>query len=240
MDDNIVDAKDIWFKYDDEWVINNQSLSIENGEVISIVGSNGSGKTTLSKLLVGELTPNRGEIHRRSSFSYTIRYQDYSKNLLPWYSARYNYKLASNDDGSTITRKWFEVGNYERWKDQKVSSLSGGQKQILSIICTLVMPADCVVLDEPFSAIDPERKSELWDVLYEWQKELEISIIVISHLIDEAISLADRLMVMKSGTNENVIYKKQSNKKPSKYLSTKESDEFRKKVSKSFYGISDI
>lgn len=240
MSKNIIEAKKIWFKYDEEWIIRNQSINIKSGEILSIVGSNGSGKTTLSKLLIGELNPNRGSIDRKSNFSSTIRYQNYKKNLLPWYSAEYNYGLIKKENEKRkISSRWLEVGNFGRWKSQKVSSLSGGQKQILSIICTLAMPADCIVLDEPFSAIDPNRKSKLWNVLYKWQRSKSVSIIMISHLIDEAISLGDRVMVMKSDKEENITYRKSINEKPSVYLSRDESDYLRKKVSKSFYGIGD-
>lgn len=217
--DNIIEISNLTFEYTDNdnrnMVIDDLSLSIERGSFTVILGHNGSGKSTLAKLCNGLLKPAKGtvmvdgmstadeacenEIHRRVGLVFqnpdnqivaTIVEEDVAfgpENLglePPIIRERVNDALKSVD--------MFE------YKDHAPHKLSGGQKQRVAIAGIIAMQPDCIVLDEPTAMLDPRGRAEVVDTIYRLNKEKGITILLITHYMEEAEN-ADRVIVMDKG-----------------------------------------
>lgn len=238
----IIALEDVSFRYHEKqnWILKNVRFSIEPGEIICLVGANGSGKTTLGKLMVGELLPIAGAVRKNDNSKTCIRYQNYEKNLLPWYTAKHNLELCTpNSENHHSFSEWLKIANYEAWKNQTVHSLSGGQKQILSVVSTLFLEYEIVLLDEPFSAIDPSKIMKFWNLLREWSKARNVTLIVITHDLDEAIALGDKVFILSnpaSGDIRSFAVKREA-RSDENFLVSSYAQELRQDIMDTFYGI---
>ena len=184
-------------------IIDGLDLEVRRGEVLVIVGGSGVGKTTLLHALAGLTTPDSGSIDIASS---GLVFQQ--PLLLPWLSVRQNVKLGfrfkanrgrisggrrANDAAvkSLLTRL-----GIAQLADRKPSELSGGQAQRVAIARTIIASPEILLLDEPFSALDAATRSNLQQWLLELRQELSLTIVLVTHDIDEAITLGDRIVLL--------------------------------------------
>lgn len=193
----ILEVKNISFSYEkDKNLIENLSFSLDENEFISIVGSSGCGKSTIIKLISGIKNINSGEIIGKKT-----AYMPQKDLLLPWRTVLENIILPVE-----LSRKNLEKGkkraisylkrlNLEEYINKYPYELSGGMKQRVSFIRTLLTDADILLLDEPFSALDAITKESLQKWLLEVLKEFNKSVIFITHDINEALFLSDRILV---------------------------------------------
>lgn len=194
-------------------VLNNINFNIKDGEIIAIVGSSGCGKSTLLNILADIDKEYTGKILKKGSTGYMLQ-QD---ALLPWLSVYENIMLPKkfkyNIDEKYVIKM---LGKYNLldFKDKLPNSLSGGMKQRVAFIRTLVTKPKILLLDEPFSALDYQTRLILENDIYDLIKKEKITTVIVTHDISEACALADRIVVLtkRPGSIKNIYDIKLKNK----------------------------
>ena len=198
-------------------VLGGLSLTITPGELVSIVGLSGSGKSTLLRLLIGLDRDYQGEIRvggelvRGPSLDRGIVFQEH--RLFPWLNVRDNVglglersKLSAAEKASAV-REHIELVGLGGFEDAFPHQLSGGMAQRAAIARALVNRPSILLLDEPFGALDARTRSNLQQELQRiWQAE-KISMVLVTHDVDEAVYLGDRVVVLEPhpGRVERII-----------------------------------
>lgn len=208
-------------------VVNNLSLSISNGEIVSVLGASGCGKSTLLNLIAGLITPSAGkmELARHAIKSkQQIGYIFQDDALFPWCTVESNLMLVAqmNKEASRASvkeriLKYLQIFHLNSATlGQYPSQLSGGMRQRVSIIQTLMFNPDLILLDEPFAALDFFTKLHLESEFYQLIKEQKKAALLVTHDIDEAIAMSDRILIMTNGSisNEFKIDFEESNRSP--------------------------
>ena len=173
-------------------VLEDFSLDIRKGELITIVGPSGCGKTTILRMLAGLIPPTSGQIligNRECTAPGADRgmvFQDFA--LFPWRSVRKNVEFGleiaglSKEERRERADKYLKIVGLEKFADHRVHELSGGMKQRVAIARAMVTNPDVILMDEPFGALDLEKTDQ--------------TIIFITHSVDEAVYLSDRIVVL--------------------------------------------
>lgn len=196
---NVLEVENISFTYGEGLLIDNISFSLEKNEFLSIVGSSGCGKSTIIKLIVGIEKAEKGNIHGLST-----GYMPQKDLLLPWRTVLENILLPVElskkskdnlEEGKTKAEEYLKKLNLYEYKNKLPHELSGGMRQRVSFLRTLLTEADILLLDEPFSALDAITKEYLQKWLLDTLKEFNKSIVFITHDINEALFLSDRILV---------------------------------------------
>ncbi len=194
-------------------IFNNVNLSIKKGETVTILGKSGYGKTTLANIICGYLEPTNGNVFvnglNTNSPSKERVMVNQSDDLFDWMSIEENMKIATKDVAK-INRYLIAV-NLINLKNEYPHKLSGGMRKKLSLARALAANPSILVLDEPFSYLDHSTKSELFLFLSKNLKKAKTTTILITHDIDEAIYLSDRIFVLSNtggGTLKEFLFKK--------------------------------
>lgn len=187
--------------YNHKKVLSDISLFVEKGELLVIVGPSGSGKTTLLRC-IADLLEYDGIIEKKEKVSYVFQ----EAKLFPHLSAYEN--IAFGTDFKNAKKEEIErIADLLKVKDclnRKPSELSGGQAQRISIARALIDQREILLMDEPFSSLDPVLKEELLEEIRNLHKKLNNTIIYVTHNQEEAISLADRIVILKDGILQQV------------------------------------
>lgn len=193
-------------------VLHNISFDIHKGEVVSLLGKSGCGKSTLLNCIGGFEPINTGSITLHSqpvtkpSKHCVMLMQNYG--LLPWRSVRKNVELSL--EGNALTKAEIRdkadyylqlVGLHDR-ANAMTSELSGGMQQRVAIARALAIQPEVILMDEPFGALDTFTRYYLQDELLQIQQRENTTIILVTHDIDEAIYLSDRIFIMKANPGE--------------------------------------
>lgn len=206
----MLELKEITKSFDGVTVLNHINLSIEDGEIVSILGSSGSGKTTLLNTILGIIQPDGGEILYNGvditavpmeDRGFNIVFQDYA--LFPNLNAYENivYGLRNKPDISTkeeIEDLIDRLGLADHLT-KEIEQLSGGQKQRVALARTLVMKPKILLLDEPLSALDGVIKESIKAKIKEIARDLNLTTIIVTHDPEEALSLSDKVMILGGG-----------------------------------------
>ncbi len=197
-------------------VVKDINLTVHEGEFICVIGHSGCGKTTLLNMVAGFNKPTEGEVRlngqriTRPGPDRMVVFQNYS--LLPWKTAFENVYLAvkavypdkSHKDRTEIVKEYLAMVGLEEAANKKPKQLSGGMKQRVSIARALAICPQMLILDEPFGALDAITKEELQEELLEIWRNHKVTVMMITHDIDEALFLADRLVMMTNGPEANI------------------------------------
>lgn len=182
-------------------VFDNLSLYIKKGEFTSIVGPSGCGKTSLLRIIAGLLVPSEGEINHywQGSPTAKISYVPQQSTLLPFRTVIGNVKLPlelRGQDGTNSSQRLLKKLGLLTYKDYYPNSLSGGMQQKVSIARALVTNPKLVLMDEPFSALDELSRETVSVELRRWTKQFKVTVLFVTHNIEEAIFLSDRVLVL--------------------------------------------
>lgn len=189
-------------------VLNNVSFDIKEGEFVTIFGPNGSGKSTLFRIISGFEQPFSGDVLVAGKRPRDVRigfvFQDYRSSMLPWRNVLGNVALALEARGipkKDIEKKAAEYLARVRMADYAEKDfwqLSGGQSQAVAIARALAYEPEVLLLDEPFSALDFEVTLHMMEMLLAVWSESKLTTLFISHQVEEAVFLADRVIVLSS------------------------------------------
>lgn len=214
--------------------VHNCNLTIEQGEILVLMGLSGSGKSTLLRTINGLIAPARGQvIIEDENYAYDVAklkkrelqflrtklvsmvFQQFA--LLPWRSVAENVGLGLEIaktprlTRAEIVKEQLALVGLEEWADHPISALSGGMQQRVGLARAFSTGAPILLMDEPFSALDPLIRTHLQDQLKEIQKRLNKAIIFVSHDLNEAMRIGTRIAIMRDarivqyGTPQEIV-----------------------------------
>jgi NitT/TauT family transport system ATP-binding protein len=191
------------------FALKDASLTIHKGEFITLIGASGCGKSTLLRIIAGFETPTSGEalmwglpIDGPGPLRGMV-FQDYA--LFPWLSVRDNIGFGPTSQGwpkpkiRETTDRFIEMVGLQRFADAYPHQLSGGMRQRVAIARVLANEAEVVLMDEPFGALDAMTRERLQEELLEIWRATKLTVVFVTHAVEEAILLADRVVVMTPG-----------------------------------------
>jgi NitT/TauT family transport system ATP-binding protein len=194
--------------YGDLEAIHEVGFDVTEHEFVCVVGPSGCGKTTLLKLISGLLAPTRGEIVLRGRRvtepprEMAFVFQDYTRSLLPWMSVRGNvtlplrHKRLAKAERARLVEEAVEAVGLARFIDRYPWELSGGMQQRVAIARALAYQPEILLMDEPFASVDAQTRGDLEDLILQVRERYGVTIVFVTHDIDESVYLADRIVVL--------------------------------------------
>lgn len=195
--------------------VSNTTLNVAPGEFVSVVGPTGCGKSTLLNVAAGLLTPSSGDIR---VFGQPLRginaragYMFQAEALMPWRTALENvaagleFRGLSRRDAHAQGREWMKRVGLGGFEDRYPHQMSGGMRKRAALAQTLILDPDIILMDEPFSALDIQTRQLMEnEVLNLWQAKRK-AVLFITHDLDEAIAMSDRVVVLSAGPGTHPI-----------------------------------
>lgn len=194
--------------FGDKTVIETMNFSVRAGEFLCLVGPSGCGKTTLLRLLAGLMTPSKGEVRfngkriAEPSLERAIVFQDYGRALLPWRTVSGNIALAMEalrvprEERASKVDALLKTTGLSHARDRFPNQLSGGMQQRVQIARCLAQKPKLMLMDEPFGALDAITRQSLQDEVLKLTREHGTTVVFITHDLEEAIYLGDRVIVL--------------------------------------------
>ena len=188
-----------------EHVFGDVDFVVEPGNFVSLLGKSGSGKSTMLKIISGVLEATAGSVHfetESGSGDVTIGHVFQSPRLLPWKTAVGNIAYVHTRDPDYhegVAKRWLDMVGLEDHYDKYPSQLSGGQRQRVGIARAFSIDPEVLLMDEPFSNLDEITAEALRDELIEIWQEFNKTILFVTHDINEAIELSDRILMLGKG-----------------------------------------
>ena len=195
MDKKILVSKSISKKFDERLILDNINFEMHSGEILGLLGPSGIGKTTLLNILVGTEKQTQGEIinFHNSKIGYVFQ----EDRLFEWLSLFENVKIVSENIDEKIIWENLSLVGLKDYYNYFPKELSGGMRQRGSIARALTFAANILLFDEPFKSLDVKLRFELLDLMKKLKKEKNISILFVTHDIEEALYVCDRILIMK-------------------------------------------
>ena len=223
-----VEVKEFSKSYKKTQAVANVSLSIQTGEIYGLIGPDGAGKSSLMQAIAGVLRFNSGQIHifdqiidsdkSAEKMKHRIGFmpQGLGLNLYPDLSIEENIDFFANLRGvpaDTLQQRkkmLLEVSSLNHFKDRAMKNLSGGMKQKLGLICTLIHQPSLVILDEPTTGVDPVSRRDFWEMLNQLVREENMTALISTAYMDEAtrfnrLTVMHQGKVLDSGTADEII-----------------------------------
>ena len=199
------------FSYENKKILNGLDLSIREGEFVSLLGPSGCGKSTLLKLLTGVISPEGGQVfadgQRIWGITERFAYMPQNDLLFPWRTILENVCLYGRIHGGLEQMKgeaMAQMGAFglKGYENEYPSALSGGMRQRAAFLRTLLCHADILLLDEPFGALEVITRGEMQDWLLGVRDRMNRTVLLVTHDIDEAIYLSDRILILDPATGK--------------------------------------
>ena len=206
----MLELKNIVKKYGNNVILDDLSLQIKKGEIVSILGPSGSGKTTLLNLILGITDISSGKIiydgeditnvplEKRG---FNIVFQDYAlfPNLTAYENIVYGLRNKPGISTEQDVQDFIHLLGLEEHLNKRISQLSGGQKQRVALARTMVMKPKILLLDEPLSALDGVIKESIKSKIKEIAREFSLTTIIVTHDPEEALTLSDKVLIINDG-----------------------------------------
>lgn len=209
-------ASGIHFHYGETEILKDINLEVKKGEFVVFMGPSGSGKSTFLRLLSGLAEPNQGEIFvdekqlNGESPDCAVVFQDYS--LFPWLTAQENIVLAlkqktkkSKRELQQLAEEYLQLVQLGHAVTKYPGEMSGGMRQRAAIARALSLGSDLMFMDEPFGALDPITRIQLQDLILKVNRDQNRTIVFVTHDAEEAIYLADRIVMFSPGPPGTII-----------------------------------
>jgi NitT/TauT family transport system ATP-binding protein len=192
----------------EQLVAANISFDVKAGEIVSIVGPSGCGKTTLLKALAGLIRPTGGTIRFQGKVvqgvpdRLAIVFQEYGRSLLPWTTVNGNielplrYQSITPDECRRRVAESLQAVDLSGFGERYPWQLSGGMQQRVAIARALAYQPKLLLMDEPFASVDAQTRADLEDLVAAVRDQFEITIVLVTHDIDESVYLSDRVIVL--------------------------------------------
>ena len=196
--------------FDGKEVLKDISIEVGDGEIVSILGPSGCGKTTLLNIILGLTNPDSGEINFNGEDitrvpmekrGFNIVFQDYTlfPNLNAYQNITYGLKNKPGISTQEEIDDFINLLGLKEHLNKKIEQLSGGQKQRVALARTLVMKPKILLLDEPLSALDGVIKESIKERIKTIAKEFNLTIIIVTHDPEEALTLSDKVLIINHG-----------------------------------------
>lgn len=212
-----IDGLRVIYRTDDSETVavDDFSLDVKKGELISIVGPSGCGKTTILRCIAGLLQPTTGKItlgEKECTSPGSDRgmvFQDFA--LFPWRSVLHNVEFGMEvagvpkEERRERALKYIKAVGLEKFANSRIHELSGGMKQRVGIARAMVMHPAVILMDEPFGALDAQTRNIMQDMLVKIVEHSDRTILFVTHSVDEALYLSDRIVVLSK--RPSTIYK---------------------------------
>jgi sulfonate transport system ATP-binding protein len=194
---------DVYKRFDEKQVLHGINLDIKAGSFVAIVGKSGSGKTTLLRLISGLDTPDKGDIRladkRLQGRNDQIRVMFQDARLLPWRSVLENVAIGLKGDWRTSATQALEHVGLAAYVREWPNLLSGGERQRVALARALVTRPPLLLLDEPLGALDALTRIEMQRLIERLWLEDGFTAVLITHDVEEAIALSDRVVLLEHG-----------------------------------------
>lgn len=215
-------------------ILNGMTFHQKPGEFVAVVGPSGCGKTTLLRCIAALMQPDDGEVlHRGQHFDdppswLSVVFQDYNRSLFPWLSVRQNVAFGlrgvSGRDPQIMAA--LRAVNLEHAADLYPWQLSGGMQQRCALARSIVVKPQLLLLDEPFASVDAQTRIDLQDMVMGICRSMQLSTLLVTHDIDEAVFMADKVVVLSTRPARVVEEIAINLPHPRDQLVTKETPEF--------------
>jgi NitT/TauT family transport system ATP-binding protein len=180
-------------------------FEVHEKEFVCIVGPSGCGKTTLLKCMSGLLEPTGGEVHLHDERvdgppdKMALVFQEYSRSLFPWMTIRQNVSFPlrrRRGDSGKLVEDAIESVGLSGFADRYPWELSGGMQQRVAIARALAYQPEILLMDEPFASVDAQTRADLEDLVLELRGQYGVTVVFVTHDIDESVYLGDRIVVL--------------------------------------------
>jgi len=180
-------------------------FEVEEHEFVCIVGPSGCGKTTLLKCMSGLLEPSGGEVRLHDKRvdgppeQMALVFQEYSRSLFPWMTIEQNVSFPlrrRRTDGAKVVEEAIESVGLSGFAGRYPWELSGGMQQRVAIARALAYQPEILLMDEPFASVDAQTRADLEDLVLQLRREYGVTIVFVTHDIDESVYLGDRVIVL--------------------------------------------
>jgi NitT/TauT family transport system ATP-binding protein len=212
--DIMLDVRDVHKVYEGRArsveAIRRLTFGVERGQLVCVVGPSGAGKTTLLRCIAGLLQPTSGEVVLAGKKvsgppeGMAVVFQEYGRSLFPWLSVRQNVELPLKEKGlpkaerKRLVDDAIDAVGLTKFDASYPWQLSGGMQQRVAIARAVAYEPDVLLMDEPFAAVDAQTRGELEDLILSLWKRLNMTIVFVTHDIDESVYLGQRVVVLSS------------------------------------------
>ncbi len=196
-------------------VLDNISLHVKEGEFVAVLGPSGSGKSTILKIAAGLLKPDQGQVIINgldiTGQPHLVGYMPQQDLLFPWKTLKQNAALpllaAKSDKKEAYARidEMLPVFGLQGFANYYPHQLSGGMRQRAALMRTMLIESNLMLLDEPFAALDALTRESMQDWLLKIWERFKRSVLFVTHSIDEAINLSDRIYVISEQPGKNAL-----------------------------------
>ena len=235
---NLLRVQSVNFKYPQQNILQDINFTLQKGEILAVIGESGCGKTTLLKCIQGLLPLQKGEIYFNNELvpnpedvlvpgveGIETVYQDFNlqNGLTVFHNIKHHINHLKLNDQYAFTQELIDLCGMNDFADKKPLEISGGQKQKTALAMALVSEPDLILLDEPFSHLDQISKTEFIKIIKKVRDELNVSLVFVTHNYNEALTLADKILVLQNGVQKvyaatNQIFKQKLNSYTAKLL----------------------
>ena len=211
MNNNLINVVNLVKNFDEQSVIKNISFNVKKNSIVGILGKNGAGKTTLLGMLLGLITPTRGDIfilgknlklnkkEILSEINFQSPYVDLPKKMTVEQNLSFYSRLYGVKNFNTVIENLVDDLKIRDLVKKNYGSLSAGQKTKINLCKALLNKPKLLLLDEPTASLDPETSIFIRNYLLEYQKKNSSSILITSHNLDEVQAMCSNIILLKSG-----------------------------------------